>query len=95
MIHLGVAARVARRCPSGPPRVNVYTGYDHDSAKPHHLDEVVPAGPRAAARGRRSGSSYQTRSMSIATRKTRATVNPLLDGYLETLDVEPTRRTRY
>ena len=27
--------------------------------------------------------------------KTRATVNQLLDRYLETLDVEPTTRTRY
>ena len=95
MIHVGVAARVNPDAAERSPRVKVYTGYDHVSAKRHHLDEVMAAGPRVAAGAEKVRMQLPNEVDEHRNPKTRATVNPLLDPYLETLDVEPTTRTRY
>ena len=83
------------RLPSGSLRVKVYAGYDPVSGRRHYLDEVVPAGPRAAAEAERVRTRLLHEVDEQRNPKTRATVDQLLDRYLETLDVEPTTRTRY
>lgn len=72
--------------------MKVYAGFDPVSGKRHDLDEVVPAGPRAAAERIRTRLLHEVDEQRDP--KTRATVNQLLDRHLETLDVEPTTRTR-
>jgi len=43
--------------PSGSLRVKVYAGIDPVTKKRYYLDEVVPAGPKAAAEAGSSGRS--------------------------------------
>ena len=81
--------------PSGSLRVKVYAGYDPISGRRHYLDEVVPPGPRAGAEAERVRTRLLHEVDQQRNPKTRATVDQLLDRYLETLDVEPTTRTRY
>lgn len=81
--------------PSGSLRVKVYAGYDPLTGRRHYLSEVVPAGPRAAAEAERARTRLQHQDDEQRNPKTRATVNQLLDAYLEVLDVEPTTRVRY
>lgn len=81
--------------PSGSLRVKVYAGYDPVTGKRHYLDEVVPAGSRAAAEAEKVRARLLHEVDERRNPKTRATVNQLLDRYLESLDVEPTTRTRY
>src|SRR4051794_27962304 len=81
--------------PSGSLRVKVYAGYDPVSGRRHYLDEVVPAGPRAAAEAEKVRTRLLHEVDERRNPKTRATVDQLLDRYLETLDVEPTTGTRY
>jgi integrase len=81
--------------PSGSLRVKVYAGYDPVSGRRHYLDEVVPAGPRAAAEAEKVRTRLLHEVDERRNPKTRSTVNQLLDRYLETLAVEPTTRTRY
>lgn len=81
--------------PSGSLRVRVYAGIDPVSKKRHYLVETVPAGPRAA----REAEKVRTRLLNQVDEKrnprTKATVNQLMDRYLEVLDVEPTTRGTY
>jgi hypothetical protein len=56
---------------------------------------AVPARPRAASEAERGSDVTAARGRRAAEFKTRTTVDQLLDRYLETLDVEPTTRTRY
>lgn len=81
--------------PSGALRVRVYAGYDPVSKRRHYIDEVVPAGPRAAAEAEKARTRLLHEVDEQRNPKTRATVDQLLDRYLETLNVEPTTRTRY
>jgi integrase len=55
----------------------------------------VPAGPRAASEAEKARTRLLHEVDEQRNPKTRATLNQLLDRYLETLDVEPTTRTRY
>jgi integrase len=81
--------------PSGSLRVRVYAGIDPVSKKRHYLVETVPAGPNAA----REAEMVRTRLLNQVDEKrnprTKATVNQLMDRYLEVLDVEPTTRSTY
>src|SRR3954451_18696130 len=95
MIHVERWRGRSRCHPRVPLRMKVYAGYDPVSGKRHYLDEVVPAGPRAAAEAEKVRTRLQHEVDERRKPKTRATVNQLLDRYLETLDVEPTTRTRY
>src|SRR3954464_1100234 len=81
--------------PSGSLRGKGYAGDDPVSGRRHYLDEVVPAGPRAASEAEKVRTRLLHEVDERRNPKTRATVDQLLDRYLETLDVEPTTRTRY
>ena len=72
----------------------VHSGFDPVSGKRHYLDEVLPAGSSGGRGGEGPDAVAFHGSTSGAIPKTRATVNQLLDRYLETLDVEPTTGTR-
>jgi integrase len=81
--------------PSGALRVRVYTGFDPVSKRRHYLTETVPPGPDAA----REAEKVRTRLLNQVDERrnprTRATVNQLLDRWLEVLDVEPSTRRGY
>src|SRR3954469_13972955 len=72
-----------------------YAGFDPVPGKRHYLDEVVPAGRGAAAEAEKVRTRLLHEVDERRNPKTWATVNQLLDRYLETLDAEPTTRTRY
>ena len=81
--------------PSGSLRVRVYTGIDPLTKKEHYLVQTVPAGPGAA----REAEKVRTRLLSqIDERRsprTRATLNQLLDRWLDVVELEPTTRKGY
>ncbi|NLT54989.1 MAG: tyrosine-type recombinase/integrase [Actinomycetales bacterium] len=81
--------------PSGALRVRVYAGIDPVTRKRHYLVETVPAGPGAA----REAEKVRTRLLNQVDEqrnpRTKATVNQLMDRYLEVLDVEETTRDSY
>ncbi len=81
--------------PSGSLRVRVYVGIDPVSKKKHFLTETVPAGPKAAATAEKVRTRLLGQVDERRAPRTNATVNQLLDRYLEMLDVEPTTRDRY
>jgi integrase len=81
--------------PSGSLRVKVYSGYDPLTGRRNYLTEVIPAGPRAVTEAEKVRTRLQHEVDDRRNPTTRATVNQLLDRYLETLDVEPTTRVRY
>src|SRR3954447_9075721 len=81
--------------PSGSLRARVYAGIDPVSKKKHYLVETVPAGPRAA----REAEKVRTRLLNQVDEKrnprTRATVNQLMDRYLELIKIDDTTRVTY
>jgi integrase len=81
--------------PSGALRVRVYAGADPLTGKRHNLIEVIPPGSKAAAlaeaaRVRMLGQVDERRNP-----RTSATLDQLLDRYLETLDVGRTTHAMY
>jgi integrase len=96
----GARARARQRgsikpLPSGSLRVRVYAGLDAVTGQRHYLDEVVPAGPGAAAQAERVRTRLLAQVDERRNPKTRATLNQLLDRYLDVLDVEPATKRRY
>jgi len=83
------------RLPSGSLRVQVYAGIDSLTKKRHYLTETVPGGPKAAATAERVRTRLLQQVDDRRAPRTNATMNQLLDRYLEMLDVEPTTRQRY
>lgn len=81
--------------PSGSLRVKVYAGYDPLTGQRHYLTEVIPAGPRAGTQAEKARTRLLSQVDDRRNPKTRATLNQLLDRYLEVLDVGPTTRPRY
>lgn len=81
--------------PSGSLRVSVYAGIDPISKRRHYLTETVPAGPKAAATAEKVRTRLLKQVDDRRAPRTSATVDQLLDRYLEMLDVEPTTRERY
>lgn len=81
--------------PSGSLRVRVYAGIDPFSGKRHYLQEIVPGG----ARSRKEAEKVRIRLCAEIDDKrsprTSATVNQLLDRYLEVLEIEDTTRAGY
>ena len=75
--------------------MRVYAGLDALTGERHYLTEVVPAGPKAAAEAERARTRLLSQVDERRNPKTRATLNQLLDRYLEVLDVEPTTKVRY
>ena len=80
---------------SGSLRVKVYAGIDPLSGKRHYLTETVPAGPRALAAAKKARTRLIGQVDEQRNPRTRATVDQLLDRYLDVLDVEDTTRARY
>src|ERR1700712_149991 len=96
------SARASRRqrgevepLPSGALRVRVYAGTDPLTGKRLYLTETVPAGPRAAKEAERVRIRLISQVDEQEQPRTRATVNQLLDRYLEVLEVDRTTTGRY
>jgi integrase len=81
--------------PSGSLRVRVYAGKDAVTGKRNYLVEIVPSGPRAA----REAEKVRTRLLNQVDEqrhvRTNATVDQLMDRYLEAIDVEETSWIAY
>lgn len=81
--------------PSGALRVRVYAGSDPVTGRRHYLTETVPAGPTAqrlvrAARDRLAAEIAERRNP-----RTNATVDQLLERYLDQFDGAPNTRRLY
>jgi integrase len=74
--------------PSGSLRVKVYAGIDPVTKKKHILTEVIPSGPGAAREAEKARTRLLAQVDEKRNPRTRATMNQLLDRYLEVLDVE-------
>src|SRR5215213_2651329 len=81
--------------PSGALRVAVYAGTDPLTGKRHYLREVVPAGPKAAGEADKAMRRLVSQVDERRNPRTNATLNQLLDRYLETLDVGRTTHAMY
>ncbi|MBG6063748.1 hypothetical protein [Micromonospora ureilytica] len=72
--------------------MKVYAGIDPITKKRHYLTETTPDGPTA----RKEAEKVRTRFLApVDNPRTRATVNQLLDRWLEVLDVETSTRQGY
>ncbi|MEJ3657167.1 tyrosine-type recombinase/integrase [Actinomycetes bacterium KLBMP 9759] len=80
---------------SGSLRVKVYAGVDPLSGKRHYLTETIPAGPKALDTAKKARTRLINQVDEQRSPRTRATVDQLMDRYLEVLDVEVTTRARY
>lgn len=82
--------------PSGTLRVRVYAGIDPLTKKPHYLTETIPRGPGAQREAQAALTRLVHQVNEKRTPRTRATVNQLLDRWLDIgLDVEPSTRQGY
>jgi integrase len=81
--------------PSGSCRVRVYAGVDALSGKRNYLVETVPSGPKASAEAEKVRRRLVNEVDEQRSPRTKATVNQLMDRYLELLNVEETTRSRY
>jgi integrase len=73
----------------------VYAGYDSLTGRRNYLTEVVSAGPKAATEAARVSTRLLNDVDERRNPTTRATLNQLLDRYLDVIDVEPNTRVRY
>jgi integrase len=79
--------------PSGSLRAVVYAGTDPLTGRRHFLREVIPAGPKAADEAEKAVRRLAAQVDERKHPRTNATLDQLLDRYLETLDVaESTRK---
>jgi integrase len=81
--------------PSGSFRVRVYAGIDPITKKRHYLTEVVPAGPKAAKLAEKARTRLLSEVDEQRSARTSATVDQLLDRYLDVLKIEDTTRSGY
>jgi integrase len=81
--------------PSGSLRVRVYAGIDPVTRKRHYLTETIAAGPTAAKEAERARTRFLAQVDEKRNPKTRATLNQLLDRYLEQLDVDVQTKRGY
>ena len=81
--------------PGGALRVRVYAGIDPLSGKRNYLTETVPAGPKARSEAEKALRRLVNQVDEQRNPRTKATVNQLMDRYLELLDVETTTLDRY
>lgn len=94
------AARQRRRgqvetLPSGALRVTANSGIDPLSGRRMYLRETVPAGPRAAAEAEKVRTRLFNQVDEKRNPRTRATVNQLIDRWLEVIDVEASTKQGY
>jgi integrase/DNA-binding transcriptional regulator YhcF (GntR family) len=81
--------------PSGSLRVKVYAGVDPLSNKRIYLTEVIPASPTALKEARAVRTRFINQVDEQRNPRTKATVDQLMDRYLELLDVDVTTRKSY
>ncbi|WP_224401813.1 tyrosine-type recombinase/integrase [Pseudonocardia sp. ICBG1034] len=81
--------------PSGALRVSVYVGKDPISGRRHYLRETVPAGAGAKKEAEKVLRRLNHDVDEQRTPRTSATLDQLLDRYLETLDVGATTHRAY
>lgn len=81
--------------PSGALRVRVYAGEDPLTGKRHSLIEIVPPGPKAATLAEAARTRLLSQVDERRNPRTSATLDQLLDRYLETLDVGRTTHRMY
>jgi integrase len=75
--------------------VKVYAGIDPVTKKKHVLTEVIPSGPGAAREAEKARTRLLAQVDEKRNPRTRATMNQLLDRYLEVLDVEASTKRSY
>jgi integrase len=80
---------------SGALRVRVYAGTDPVTKRRHDLVEVIPPGPKAAALAEAARTRLQSQVDEQRNPRTSASLDQLLDRYLETLDVGRTTHRMY
>jgi|tagenome__1003787_1003787.scaffolds.fasta_scaffold20917100_2 integrase len=80
---------------SGSLGVGVYAGLDPLTGQRNFLREMVPGGPGAQAEAERVLRRLLGQVDERRNPRTKATVNQLLDRYLEVLDVDQSTRTAY
>jgi integrase len=80
---------------SGSLRVRVYAGVDALTGRRHYLTESVPAGPKAYVEAEKVRRRLVNQVDEQRNPRTKATVNQLMDRYLELLNVEETTLERY
>jgi integrase len=81
--------------PSGAYRVRVYAGLDPLTGKRNYLTEVVPSGPKAASEAEKLRTRLLSQVDERRNPRTKATVNQLLDRYLEVVDLDDSTRSTY
>jgi integrase len=81
--------------PSGSMRVKVYAGIDPLTDKRHYLTEVIPAGPTARKEAEKARTRLVNQVNEQRNPRTKATVDQLMDRYLELLNVDATTRRSY
>jgi integrase len=81
--------------PSGSLRVKVYAGIDPLTGKRHYLTKTVPAGPTAEKEAEATRVQFVHQVNERRNPRTKATVNHLMDRYLQVLDVDRTTRKSY
>ena len=83
------------RLPSGALRVRVYAGVDPLTGRRLDLVEIIPPGPKAATLAETARTRMLSQVDERRNPRTNATVDQLLDRYLETLDVGRTTHRMY
>ncbi|WP_442791935.1 tyrosine-type recombinase/integrase [Micromonospora sp. NBC_01740] len=83
------------KLPSGSLRVRVYAGVDPLTGKRHYLTETVPAGRSAEREAEKLRTRFLNEVDEKRSPRTRATLNQLLDKWLDVADIEPTTRMGY
>src|SRR5947209_627503 len=81
--------------PSGSLRVKVYAGIDPLTGRRHYLTETIPAGPTAQKDAEQARTRLLNQVDEQRNPRTKATVNQLMDRYLELLDVDVNTRRGY
>lgn len=83
------------RLPNGGLRVRVHAGYDAVTGQRHRLVEIIPPGPDARARAEAARTRMLNEVDERRNPRTSATVNQLLDRYLEMIDVSASTHVMY
>lgn len=81
--------------PSGALRVAFHAGLDPLTGKRHYLREIIPPGPKATADAEKAMRRLAGQVDERRNPRTNATLNQLLDRYLETLAVSPITHAMY
>ncbi|MFZ0118223.1 MAG: integrase, partial [Pseudonocardiaceae bacterium] len=81
--------------PSGALRVRVYAGVDPVSKRRHDLIEIVPPGPGADKQARRIRDRLISQVEERRNPRTKATVDQLLERYLDQFDGAASTLTLY